>query len=286
MLRALSALIGGSLLCAAAAHGAAADIIVRSDGADIRSGSWFMRVTALTDDILRVRAAAAGNLPEDASWAVPAEMRGRSVHVTIKQDADGIDFKTATLAVRIARSPLRLIVSDLSGHVISADTPARALETVDGGFLLRKELTQKEHIFGLGDKAGPLDRRGQAFTLWNTDAYRFQESTDPLYKSIPFFIAFRAGAAAGVFLDNTWRSSFDFGKVTSGIYSFGAVAGPIDYYLFYGPSPKQVVETYAWLTGTPPLPPLWAFGFQQSRYSYMSQARVLEVAKRFRSDSI
>jgi alpha-glucosidase len=60
----------------------------------------------------------------------------------------------------------------------------------------------------------------------------------------------------------------------------------VDYYLFYGPTPKQVVETYAWLTGTPPLPPLWAFGYQQSRYSYMSQDRVLEVANRLRADRI
>src|ERR1700733_13866588 len=186
----LRALIGCCLLPALAAMGgpaAAADIILRSDGADIRSGPWFMRVTALTDDILRVRAAAAGELPEDASWAVPGEMRGRSVHVTVKQNAEGVDFKTAALAVRIERSPLRLIVSDLAGHVISADAPTRAVNLLESGFMLRKELTQKEHIFGLGDKTGPLDRRGQAFTLWNTDAYRFQESTDPLYKSIPFF---------------------------------------------------------------------------------------------------
>ena len=47
-----------------------------------------------------------------------------------------------------------------------------------------------------------------------------------------------------------------------------------------------MVETYAWLTGTPPLLPLWSLGFQQSRYSYMSQARVLEVAGRLRADSI
>src|SRR6202050_173995 len=213
MVRALGALMGCSLLCATAAEAAAADIIVRSNGADIRSGSWFMRVTALADDILRVRAAAAGDLPEDASWAVPGKLRGRSVHVTVKQNADGVDFKTATLAVRIERSPLRLIVSDLAGLVISADAPTRAVEVVDSGFMLRKLLTEKEHLFGLGDKTGPLDRRGQAFTLWNTDAYHFQESTDPLYKSIPFFLS--AGGPGGsyrIVLDNTWRTWFDFGK--------------------------------------------------------------------------
>jgi alpha-glucosidase len=147
-------------------------------------------------------------------------------------------------------------------------------------------MPRDEHYFGLGDKTGPLDRRNEAFTLWNTDAYRFQESTDPLYKSIPYFMAFRAGRAAGVLFDNTWRSSFDFGKESESAYSFGAAGGPVNYYFFYGPSPKQVVETYAWLTGLPPLPPLWSFGFQQSRYSYMSQDRVLEIANRLRHDRI
>ena len=79
--------------------------------------------------------------------------------------------------------------------------------------------------------------------MWNTDAYRFQESTDPLYKSIPFFLSYRAGNAAGVLIDNTWRSSFDFGKELADTLPFGAEDGPADYYIFYGPSPKQVVET-------------------------------------------
>jgi alpha-glucosidase len=99
-------------------------------------------------------------------------------------------------------------------------------------------------------------------------------------------MTYRAGRAIGVLLDNTWRSSFDFGKESPDAYSFGAVAGPIDYYVFLGPTPKQVVETYAWLTGTPPLPPLWSLGYQQSRYRYMTQDRVLEVAVRLRTDHI
>src|SRR5207253_8595861 len=53
-----------------------------------------------------------------------------------------------------------------------------------------------------------------------------------------------------------------------------------------GPTPKHVIETYAWLTGTMPLPPIWALGFQQSRYSYTPQSRVIEVADRLRADHI
>jgi len=283
----LKALIGCCLLSAVGAPAAAADIIVRSDGADIHSGPWFMRVTALADDILRVRAAAAGELPEDASWAVPEEMRGRSIPVSVKPNIDGVEFQTAALRVRIERSPLRLIVSDLAGHVISADDPTRAVDVVGSGFTLRKVLPQTEHFFGLGDKTGPLDRRGQAFGLWNTDAYRFQESTDPLYKSIPFFVAAGGpGGSYGILLDNTWRSWFDFGKQDPQTLAFGAAAGPIDYYLIYGPSVHHVVERYTDLTGKPPLVPAWALGFQQSRYSYMSAAEVHRIADRLRAERI
>src|SRR5260370_16191118 len=110
-------LIGWCLLAAMGAQAAAADIIVRSDGADIHSGPLFMRVTALADDILRVRAAAAADLPEDASWAVPEEMRGRSVPVSAKQSIDGVEFRTAALAVRRGRPPPPLSLSAFAGPV-------------------------------------------------------------------------------------------------------------------------------------------------------------------------
>jgi len=257
---------------------------ILSNGIEAQAGEIRERVVALRDDVLRVTFARDGAFPEDASWAVLQNARHGAVPITIDTSADQFGFRTGKLIVEIDKRSLQLVVRDLSGAILQQDAgPVR----FDGdAFRVYKSMPMDEHYFGLGDKTGPLDRRDEAFTLWNTDAYRFQESTDPLYKSIPYFMTFRAGVAVGVLLDNTWRTSFDFGKETSGVYSFGAAAGPLDYYIFYGPTPKKVVETYAWLTGTPPLPPLWALGFQQSRYSYMSQARVLEIASRLRADSI
>ena len=139
----LRILIGCCLLCAVGATAVAAGVIVRSDGVDIHDGPWHMRVTALADDILRVRAAAAEDLPEDASWAVPQEIRGRSVQVSVKRDTDSVEFHTAALSVRIELSPLRIIVSDLQGHVISADAASQALEMMGSGFILRKQLAQR-----------------------------------------------------------------------------------------------------------------------------------------------
>jgi len=254
------------------------------NGIEISQGQLHQQILALRDDVLRVRAWRGSKAPEDASWAVLASARHASAAVTPANSGNHAGFRTAKLFVDVDERTLEITLRDSAGNILQQD--ARPLEFHGDSFRVSKTMPLDEHFFGLGDKTGPLDRRNQAFTLWNTDAYRFQESTDPLYKSIPYFMAFRAGRALGVLLDNTWRSSFDFGKESPTAYSFGALGGPVDYYLFYGPTPKQVVETYAWLTGTPPLPPLWSFGFQQSRYSYMTQARVLEVAARLRSDRI
>jgi alpha-glucosidase len=254
------------------------------NGVEVRSGETREVILALRDDVLRIRAVQSGALPEDASWAVLSTSRHSSVAVVPENSPDHVGFRTRDLHVEVDRKTMLFTVRDNTGNIIEQD--ARPVRFSGAGFSVYKSMPIDEHYFGLGDKTGPLDRRDQCFTLWNTDAYRFQESTDPLYKSIPFFISFRAGRALGVFLDNTWRSNFDFGKGLPGIYSFGAVNGPLDYYLLYGPAPKQVVESYAWLTGPPPLPPLWTLGFQQSRYSYYPQSRVLEVADRLRSDKI
>jgi alpha-glucosidase len=254
------------------------------NGIDVQTPTLRLKIVALREDVLRITVARGRTLPEDASWAVLPAARLSEVPVVVDAFSDHYGFRTHSLIVEIDKKTLEITVRDQAGNVLQQDS--RPIRFDGDAFRVYKTMPLDEHYFGLGDKTGPLDRRNEAFALWNTDAYRFQESTDPLYKSIPYFMTFRAGVSTGILLDNTWRTSFDFGKELAGVYSFGAAAGPLDYYLFYGPAPKQVVETYAWLTGTPPLPPLWSLGFQQSRYSYMSQARVLEVATRLRADSI
>jgi alpha-glucosidase len=293
---ALKALVAGASFCAlnlaacpsasaqACSLGAVEQVKPLANGVELRTAGAVAEVVALRDDVLRVRVSATGKLPEDASWAALPGARRASVDVAVEDTPRLVGFRTADVHVAIDRSDLAMTVRDNSGRIIQED--ARPICFQGSSFRVFKSMPEDEHYFGLGDKTGPVDRRGEAFDLWNTDAYRFQESTDPIYKSIPFFMTFRAGTAAGVFLDNTWRSSFDFGKETPDVYTFGAVSGPLDYYIFTGPTPKQVVEAYAWLTGKPPLPPLWMLGFQQSRYTYAPVEKLMDVADRLRADRI
>jgi alpha-glucosidase len=273
----------------AAQGGTALESVTASEalpnGMDVHAGPALLRITALRDDILRVRISSDGRLPEDASWAVLSEPRGKSVPVQATSDDGSIGFRTSLLDVRVERSPLRLVVRDLAGKIVCADAIGRPTRFQVGGFSVYKDMPADEHYFGLGDKMGTFDRRYQAYTLWNRDIGP-QEAIDPIYKSIPFFVGISPSRSYGLFLDNTWRTWFDFGKQARDAYAFGAEGGPLDYYILYGPTPKQVVEGYAYLTGKPPLPPLWALGSQQSRYSYTPEAQVREIANRLRTDRI
>ena len=248
-------------------------------GLEISTSTLTLRVDALRPDVLRVRIFPLGHPAEDASWAVlPA---ARTARVAVISEPSG--FRTADLRVSLTPD-LRLTIADLNGNVLQSDALPVTWST--DGFTVTKSKPFDDHFFGLGDKPGPLDRAGETFTMWNTDSFGWQESTDPIYKTIPFFLEMHSGRTLGVLFDNTFRTFFDFGRKNSAQYTFSAPAGPLDYYVLYGPDPKHVVETYAWLTGPTPLPPLWTLGYQQSRYSYFPRAQVEDIAAHLRADKI
>ena len=164
--------------------------------------------------------------------------------------------------------------------MIAEDLPTRPIEYHGASFRVYLKSPADEHYFGLGDKPGPLDRRNEAFTDWNTDAFGWQESTDPIYKSIPYFMTFHKGVAAGIFLDNTWRTSFDFNKEYSATATLSVprVARWTSTF-FMDRSPKP------WCRHGPGSPAqrrcrrCGRFGYQQSRYSYYPESEVRRIAR-------
>jgi alpha-glucosidase len=242
-------------------------------------------VTVLAPDLVRVRAIPGTSPSPDYSYAV-VKSDWPQVHVAISADRQAETLRTAELEVRAQLSPFRLAFYDRGGRLLSRDADNLGMAWDGTRVRCWKWLPPDEHYFGLGEKGGPLDKRGRAFVMWNTDAYGWSDTTDPLYVTIPFFIALREGKAYGVFFDNTYRSSFDLGVESPDYYSFGAEGGEINYYFFYGPDPKKVLERYTELVGRTPLPARWAIGYHQSRYSYYPESTVRFIADNFRQRHI
>lgn len=254
-----------------------------------RGAAGSMAVGCSGDGVVRVRFTPAGSTQLARSWAVTGAT-ARSAPPRIEPGGDRSTLTCGSLAAVVAHAPLR--VSFVSGgETIDEDDPLRGTAVSGPAVRVWKRLREDEHVYGFGEKTGPLDKRGNklggvAYAMWNSDTYGYGDATDPLYASVPFYIVLRKGRAHGVFLDNPYRTSFDVGKEDPGLLSFGATGGELDYYLIDGPSPKTVLERYTALTGRMPLPPLWALGYHQCRYSYYPESKVRFVARNFRERRI
>ena len=254
------------------------------DGVELIAGSAKVRVTVFRDGIFRVRVAPDGTFSKDFSWALIESPESPSVK--IEESPKEIRIISGTVIAVIQRAPLLINFSDAAGTVYLADQPDLPMAWNGKRVHVWKKMPTDENYYGLGDKAGPMNRRNRSFTNWNTDEFGWQESTDPLYKTIPFFIGLRKGMAYGLFFDNTYRSVFDFGKESPDYFSFGAEGGELNYYFIAGPDPKTIIEEYTGMTGRTPLPPLWSLGYQQSRYSYYPESRAREIVKTLREKKI
>ena len=166
------------------------------------------------------------------------------------------------------------------GHKLERDQEKHKVEVL-------KRMFGNEYFYGLGETTGHINKKGYSYIGWNSDnPSPHTENFKSLYKDIPFFITLREGKAFGIFFDNTYRSYFDFGKENSSYYYFGADGGHKNYYFIVGPEIKDVIENYSYLTGRTPLPPMWALGYHQSRWSYSPDKRANEVAEKFREEKI
>lgn len=215
----------------------------------------------------------------DRSKAVISQPK--SVHVEEIVGESAISLKTEQLELVIEQAPFRVTVHDTTGATILAEGELGMGHKVSGEVIAHKMMNQADRFYGFGEKSGFLDKRGEKYTMWNTDVYApHNPETDPLYESIPYFMTLRNALAHGVFFDNTFRTVFDM-KSADDTYAFMAEGGQLDYYVMAGPTPKAVLAQYTDLTGRMPIPPKWSLGYHQSRYSYGSEAEVRALAENF-----
>lgn len=134
-------------------------------------------------------------------------------------------------------------------------------------------------LYGLGEAGGPLLRNGTIVECWNSDIYGYAVGSSPLYQSHPWLLGVRAdGTAFGLLVDTSARCTFD---LTDGIRV--TIDGPpAAVVTIERGEPLQVLWALADLTGHMPMPPRWALGYHQCRWSYTPDTRVREVAAEFR----
>ena len=219
-------------------------------------------------------------LAADSSTAFP---------VTINSKGGSIEISTPAITCVIEKAPyFRILFKNPKGDIIQEDMPGPGFGTSFMGdkVSLYKKLQEGERFLGLGEALGGLDKRGMAFTLNNTDTYKYGDPRLSMYISIPFYIGIHHRQVYGLYFNNTWRTQFNFGISTPQFTSVTADGGDADYFFFYDTTVAGILDHYTDVTGKMPLPPKWSLGYHQSRCSYYPQANVELLAETFRRKQI
>jgi alpha-glucosidase len=239
----------------------------------------------LTPTMVRVTLTRHGREEPPLEHAI-VKTRWAPVAVRVTEDARRLTLRSDSVTLVVHRRPCRLDLLDARGGSIAEHDSTMGIGWEGDEVRAWYRIADDERFFGLGEKTGDQDKRGKEWVLWNSDNFAYDVEHDPLYQSIPFFVGLRGGRAYGVYLNNSARATFNFGAGNHRYYSFAADQGPLDYFLIYGPAVPSVVAQYTELTGRLPLPPRWALGYQQSRWSYTPASEVLRIARTFREKRI
>jgi alpha-glucosidase len=207
-------------------------------------------------------------------------------HFEFKETDEYLLLNTKSIEVKIRRSNFSITFLDKSGTVLSEDDPNFGISWQGTEVSSYKKLQPWEKFVGLGEKTGGLNRWGKAYTNWNTDHFGYGNDADPLYISIPFYIGLHHERCYGIFFDNTHKTVFNFGASNNRYSYFSAEDGDMDYYFFHEKNVSEIISSYTSLTGKMEMPPMWALGFQQCRYSYYPDRDVIRLAETFRDKDI
>jgi alpha-glucosidase len=253
--------------------------------------SFALQVEVVSDEVLRFSYAPEGVFAHRHSYQLDPGFSRQAAQIEYGQTKSHQYIHTAALICQISKKDLAIEIYDRASQQLlcSDKAPVQVRRTIHKGVdkvWVQQKATASAAFFGLGDKTCDSNLRGFKLENWNTDAFGYEKDSDPLYRSIPFYYVVDAGKAYGIYFHNSYRSHFDFAKSESDTVQFWAEGGSIDYFFIYGPAPAEVARTYTQITGTPELPPLWALGFHQCRWSYYPEERVRELAQEFRQREI
>ena len=267
-----------------------------------------IEVFVLEEDIIRVLVLPHGDLRGPATWSIAPGADDTPLEGRDRRDLSGFSLPTFELhadadTLRLQTSKIRLSVALAGGFCTWEISRAgqwqavlhdRATQAYNFGYwdeqvyhYVRRE--PGEMYFGLGERAGELNRAHQRYEMRNIDAMGYSaRTTDPLYKHIPFYVTWHPenGTGFGLFYDTLSDCSFDMGRELDNYHGhyryFAAPFGDLDYYFIASPdTPLDATRRFTWMTGRPAWMPNWGLGYSGSTMTYTDAPNAQEQMGEF-----
>lgn len=240
------------------------------------------RIVVYSPEVIRISVSLDENF-DDFNYAVI--QKPTAVEYELHEAEDKLIISTQSVNLEVDKFPVRFTFKDARGNILNQDDTF-GTSWIGDQITTYKRLQEEEKFIGLGEKTGHLNRFGKGYQNWNTDYFGYDKDSDPLYVSIPFYIGVHSEGAYGIYLNNSYKTHFNFGASNNRFSSFSADYGLMDYYFIGGNSVANIISNYTMLTGRMPMPPKWSLGYQQCRYSYYPESEAITVASTFRDKDI
>ncbi|NLX37612.1 MAG: alpha-xylosidase [Chloroflexi bacterium] len=195
-----------------------------------------------------------GGVPRTPAFEVHASAEHP---VSVAEDDDAATLTTGRLTARVVKQGgWRLEFLDGDREITHSGKNAMGVVDAPEGRYIHEQLALAvgECIYGLGERFTPFVKNGQVVDLWHEDG---GTSSEQAYKNVPFYLSNRG---YGVFVAHPERVSYEVASEKVERVQFSVPGEVLEYYIIYGPDPKDVVSRYTALTGRPALPPAWSFG--------------------------
>ncbi len=197
------------------------------------------------------------------------------IDASLKRADSLLVFATQKVKVEISFSPVHFRFYDLETGIKLEEE--KGFHYRDNLTAFSFKLSEGEAIYGTGSRAIPQNRRGYKFQCFNQANYGYGVGADYLNYSVPSVLS---SENYMVLIDNPARAWFDVGKEKSDVLDFASTGGNQTYYFINGKDKEEVLVNYFKLTGTQPMPPIWALGNLQSRFGYRSQLETETIVRR------
>jgi alpha-D-xyloside xylohydrolase len=177
--------------------------------------------------------------------------------ITMENGKAAAVFRTGRLEVHVKKDGWE--VAFKAGDRLLTKTVERGMGYLQhasrGAFVHeRLQVGVGECVYGLGERFTAFVKNGQVVENDNKDG---GTGSDQAYKSVPFYLTNRG---YGVLVNATAPVSFEVASERVSRVQFSVPGEKLEYFLIYGPTPKEVLRRLTRLTGRPALPPAWSFG--------------------------
>ncbi len=146
-------------------------------------------------------------------------------------------------------------------------------------------LGKEDIVYGLGETMRGINKRGARYISFNYDDSRHRDDMPSMYGSHNFIVV-DGEKTFGAFFDTPAKVVFDIDSAGDGLLSVACESSDLRLYIVEGGSAYSVVKEFLGIIGRSFLPPLWAFGYGQSRWGYKTARDISRVAAKHREAGI